>query len=591
MNRLIFLTTLLSLLVNCKSDKCNSTETFFDKIPLVTELVECKKKKDLPLLAVIGAANSRSQTTASASSSACPAKGSLSNPSPVSGATVTLSGANCTNTALQSAVTSGGNITLNCNSPIPITSEITVPSNVSVFITGTNGSGTGGKVVLDGGGASRIFFGNSSSTIIVKNLQFQNGKSKATVGTGSTAADKNAGGAILSGYKGTLTVIDSIFLNNAGGTVGTTSEEGGGAIYSKSFGKLTIVNSYFQGNTGGLGGAINNLLSKLTIIDSTFKANSALVDTTSGSGYGGAIYTDGAGLGGDNGATNRPDLNPPTGLGNMTICRTYFLENTGKGQGGGAFLFIYTPDVLTLDNVVFERNSVIKNGVGDALGGGLRIGNGDAFISNSYFVDNVAKSQAGGLWKGEVGTITITNTTFVNNFAVENGGNTAVSLAARTDSGGICGAVNGSDIKYTNVTMINNHAGFMSGALCGTRATITKSIIAYNTAYNSGNSWKKGQNCSGTTQPTSGGSNFEFPNKNTSDTTSDNTTCVNTTIADPLYQSSSSFSYTNSVVTTIPIPNINSCSTSIGYGDNSSFIKSIPLQTSSQATGLGASCP
>ena len=580
MNRLFFLITLLSLLVNCKSDKCNSTETFFDKIPLVTELVECKKKNDLPLLAVIGAANSRSQGTASASSSACPAKGSLSNLSPVSGATVTLSGATCTNAALQSAVTSGGNITLNCNSPISITSEITVPSNVSIFITGTNGSGTGGKVVLDGGGTSRIFFGNSSSTIIVKNLQFQNGKSKATVGTGSTSPDKNAGGAMLNGYKGTMTVIDSIFLNNAGGTVGTTSEEGGGAIYSKSFGKLTIANSYFQGNTGG---------------GRDFKASivaNKLVLTGSQSGENHTmLYTDGAGLGGDNGANSRPDLNPPTGLGNMTICRTYFLENTGKGQGGGAFLFIYSPDVLTLDNVIFERNSVIKNGVGDALGGGLRIGNGDAFISNSYFADNVAKAQAGGLWKGEVGTTTISNTTFVNNFAVENGGNTAVSLAGRTDSGGICGAVNGSDIKYTNVTMINNHAGFMSGALCGTGATITKSIIAYNTAYNSGNSWKKGQNCAGTTQPTSGGSNFEFPNKNTSDTTSDNITCVNTTIVDPLYQSSSSFSYTNSVVTTIPIPNINTCSTSIGYVDNSSFIKSIPLQTASQATGSGASCP
>ncbi|HMW05324.1 MAG TPA: hypothetical protein PK079_24460 [Leptospiraceae bacterium] len=583
---------LLYLQINCKSKDCNSAQTIIDKVPFIEKAIDCQKEDNSLLLGLI-AIGSRSSTASISTAATCPVSGSLSNPSPVNGSSITLTGAQCTNSAIQSTITNGGNITLNCSGTISISSELTVPSNGTVFITGVNGSGTNGKVILDGGGISRIIYGNSSSKIIVKNLQFQNGKSKETADS-TGALNKNAGGALFNGYKGEMTVIDCDFLNNVGGTNASgNKEEGGGAIYTKSFGKLTIVNSYFSGNTGGLGGAINNLLSKLTIIDSNFTSNSSLVDNYSAGGYGGAIYTDGAGLGGVNGANNQASLNPPSGLGNITICRTVFSNNTGKGQGGGTFLYGYAPDVITLDRIVYDKNSVIKNGAGDALGGGLRSGNADTYISNSSFTDNVALSQGGGFWKGESSLLSISNSTFVNNYAVETGSTTAASLSNRNNTGGICGAINNagsSSFDMTNLTIVNNHAGFMSGAICGSSNSASKSIIAYNTAYNNGNSWKKGQNCAGN-QIVNKGSNFEFPNKNTTDSTSDNITCFNSTIQDPLYQSSSNLTYTNSVVSPIPLATVNDCSTQVGSSGRTIAIKNIALQSGSPATGSGASCP
>lgn len=574
----------ISTIINCKKSECKGIYTTIEDIPLLTYFLDCSQEDDSLLYLVLLAL---SVSSSKSSAAECPTQGSLSNPNLVTGSSITISGSDCTNSSIQSAIDSGGNITLDCSGNISITNALTVPTSTEVFITGQNGSGEDGKVILDGGNSSRILYGNSGSTIIVKNLQFQNGVSSSVGGE-----EKNAGGALFNGYKGVMTVIDCVFLNNTGGTTGDNSEEGGGAIYTKSFGKLTIVNSRFSNNTGALGGAINNLLSNLVIIDSTFSNNDSTVDTTSGAGYGGAIYTDGAGLGGVNGASNNASLDPPDGLGNITICRSVFSNNTAKGQGGGSFLFGYAPDVITLDEVIFSENSLSKNGIGDALGGGLRTGNADVFISNSTFVENVAKSQGGGLWHGEQGTVTISNSSFIRNFAVENGGTTASSLSTRTDSGGLCGGLNiaSGNLDASQVTLVNNHAGFIGGAVCGDNLSFSKSIIAYNTAYNSGNEWKKGQNCTGT-QPSNQGDNYEYPDKNSSDSSSDNITCFNSTIIDPGFESSSSFSYTNSVVSPVPLASLQDCSISIGESGNTSPLQTISLQSDSPAINSGANCP
>lgn len=248
---------------------------------------------------------------------------------------IELSGSNCTNAKLQEAINTASKIKLFCDE-ITISNQLVVPIEKKVHIIGKRTSG--GKTVLNGGGTKRILFSRSASITVVENLEFKNGKSEATI-IGTNPPERNAGGAIFNGYKAELYVLDSNFYNNSGGIIADGKEEGGGAIYTKSFGKVTIINSYFEGNTGGLGGAINNLLSKFTIIDSTFVNNNTTVGEKTG--YGGAIYTDGAGLGGVNGALNRTDLNPPSGLGEIKICSSVFKNNKGKGQGGGAFVYAY----------------------------------------------------------------------------------------------------------------------------------------------------------------------------------------------------------------------------------------------------------
>src|SRR5207237_1038865 len=89
------------------------------------------------------------------------------------------------------------------------------------------------------------------------------------------------------------------------GTAGTSDRSNGGirsggaiAVYNES--TLTVRDSEFTNNKGLNGGAINSLLSNLTVENSTFINN----DSTAGgslstnpaidTGYGGAIYTDGA---------------------------------------------------------------------------------------------------------------------------------------------------------------------------------------------------------------------------------------------------------------------------------------------------------
>lgn len=246
-----------------------------------------------------------------------------------------------------------------------------------------------------GGGIST----DSQTTLTVSNVHFSN-----------NVAHKG-GGAISSGYRTTATITDSQFHNNDG-SIGK-NEHGGGAILIWSESVLTVRGSLFQNNKGHNGGAINSLLSRLTVETSRFLNN----DTTSGatgngtSGYGGAIYTDGAS------DRNNPDS------GTILIRTSHFEGNRGAGQGGALFLYAYPPDRVIVEDSTIINNSVIKDGAGMALGGGLRHGNSELILRNSTLASNRALSQGGGLWIGENSPATITNTTFSANRADDGAGN------------------------------------------------------------------------------------------------------------------------------------------------------------------------
>ena len=188
-------------------------------------------------------------------------------------------------------------------------------------------------------------------------------------------------------FSSTNTVTNSTFNNNDGTLDG--SERGGGAIATKSNGSLTVMGSTFTNNQGINGGAINHLLGNLTIEDSTFIDNTTTQGTgTNTNGYGGAVYVDGANASG-------PGFTPGSIGGTIAIRDSVFEGNTGKGQGGGLFLFVYDPDELILEDNVVTNNQVIRAANGDALGGGIRIGNGRYRIENTTFANNIAEAQGG----------------------------------------------------------------------------------------------------------------------------------------------------------------------------------------------------
>ncbi|MCX7997692.1 MAG: hypothetical protein N3A69_01910 [Leptospiraceae bacterium] len=502
----------------------------------------------------------------------------------IQGTEIELSGSNCTNAKLQEAINTASKIKLFCDE-ITISNQLVVPIEKKVHIIGKRTSG--GKTVLNGGGTKRILFSRSSSITILESLEFKNGKSEATI-IGTNPPEKNAGGAIFNGYKAELYVLDSHFYNNSGGIIADGNEEGGGAIYTKSFGKVTIINSYFEGNTGGLGGAINSLLSKLTIIDSTFVNNNTTVGDKTG--YGGAIYTDGAGLGGVNGALNRTDLNPPSGLGEIKICSSVFKNNKGKGQGGGAFVYAYPPDTITIDKSIFIANTLEKDFKNDSLGGGLRTGNGDTTVTNSLFMENISRGQGGGWWKGEKGNGISENNLFWENFTYD--GTATLTVARnRNIAGGIGGAVTGDRIQFQKTTMINNHAGGVVGAVWGEGNSLQNSLIAFNTAYNDGNNYKQGNNCFGPKRPNDSGGNLEFPNKFAGNSSANNVTCVNEKILDPLYESIETFHFSNSPITPVPRAKLEFCSLEVGADGFKEKFRYIPLKSGSPAVGIGYDCP
>src|SRR5262249_34629602 len=150
-----------------------------------------------------------------------PARG---RPADTSNSTVVGSGtaASCTFSKLESAVTQGGSITFDCG-PDPVTILVTatlkLPTNKNTVIDGGN------KITLDGGKAVQIMSFNSpdfranDKGLTVQHIAFVNGKQTPTQAIPvadppcSQGWDDGEGGAIYV-RDGSLTVIDSIFMNN-----------------------------------------------------------------------------------------------------------------------------------------------------------------------------------------------------------------------------------------------------------------------------------------------------------------------------------------------------------------------------------------
>ena len=353
--------------------------------------------------------------------------------------------------------------------------------------TGTSYEGAGGGIRTETG-----------TTLTVENSQFRNNTSSS-----------EGGGAIWGASRTTTTVINSQFDGNDA-TLSQT-ERGGGAIAVESESLLTVRDSQFTNNRGTNGGAINTVLTSLTVENSTFTNN----DSTAGGplsipannytrGYGGAIYSDGAG-------------------GESLIRGSLFEGNRGAGSGGGLFLFGYGSDQVVVENSTIINNQVINDAGGAAFGGGIRQGNAELTIRNTTIANNLAL-QGGGLWIGEQSRVNLSNSTLSGNRAEDTAGN---------GLGGAIALFNGTNAtNIINTTFANNFAGAYAGAIFSfsgepTPVTVANSIFSNNTA---GNPYLIEQQTN--RELTDGGNNLQFPGKLTNDPNDPNITAT-ITIADP----------------------------------------------------------
>ena len=299
----------------------------------------------------------------------------------------------------------------------------------------------------------------------IKNSIFENNK----------ATDKSGGGgAIMNNqFTNTLTINSSSFNSN--------SANDGGAIFNT--GSLAVSNSTFTNNTAQrTGGAIANVSdteqkvnANLTVQNSNFYNNQSDM-------AGGAIYTD-----------STLTVKKSNFYNNRTN-KTVSAENSkgneeSSGLGGGAISSVMGD--LNIEEASFTNNET--NGNGGAIYSLI----GNQNIKNSDFTGNKAEQDGGAIYALSLDnskeTTTITDSNFINNTAVKNGGaisleNTQASIIAKNKDVTFSGntAEKGNDI-YQNKSITNIYAEdgrriTFSGGIVGNGTINTKGTILLNGA-------------------------------------------------------------------------------------------------------------
>lgn len=376
----------------------------------------------------------------------------------------------CTQKALRDKVkavnaANGGEITFNCGAN-PHTIRVSAQ-----FVFDKTGSYTldgGGLITLDGQGQTRLLYTASGKNInlTVQNITLINGRA-ASDPAGERAA--NQGGALYSGFRNTLTVRNVTFRDNFA-RAERHPYHGGGALAIDTTSTVLIEDSTFINNRSPNGGAINNLLSVLTIRRSRFTAN---VSTSPSPGGGGAVYND---------------------AGKLTIVDTIINGNRAANLGGGIFTWAHNVNGEYSGETVINR-SVLANNFAEHGGGLWKGGHYVLRLLNSSVTGNRAQTRGAGIsGTGPGPNFIINNSTIAHNSVLRTGSAAGVFSANNSST------ITNSTIAYNTVP---NDASSVGAAIHG-NVTIARSIIAYNTG-----GWNNQWSCMGTT--TNDGNNLQFP--------------------------------------------------------------------------------
>jgi len=381
------------------------------------------------------------------------------------------------------------------NKTIRLKEQLVVDKNLTID------GGNAPNLTISGENKTRILRVNYSyADVVIRNLTFANGKAvdnnpnttlrggaielvdSNTLVVENSRFIKNVGersGAIFVGYGASATIKNSVFDRNDGSvakdrfSAGAISTYGGGqgATVVNSNGKrnvggnafLDIRDSTFTNNKGTYG-AVYTLLTGLRVEDSVFRKNQGVSKS-------GAIFTDGA-----NG-TEKAD-----NLGGTTLIRNVVAEdNIGGGDYGGAFFL----SGYSKDKIVIENSKILNNKA--RRGGGLAVQSYQdeanpvsLMIRNSTIANNTSPSQGAGLWTDVKGGVTIKDSTFSGN-----------RVTNSNKDGQIGGAIvlntpKSAKSTISNTTFLNNYADrqagniWIAGETQGKNLTISKSRFAGN---------------------------------------------------------------------------------------------------------------
>ncbi|MBI5878311.1 MAG: hypothetical protein HZB53_11730 [Chloroflexi bacterium] len=294
----------------------------------------------------------------------------------------------CTENALAAALAGGGGIAFDCGAdPLTITmtaGPLTVTREAMLY--------GGGRITLDGGGASRLLYVSPGASLSLAGLTLANASSAG-----------GCGAAVHS--EGSLSLVD-VTVRDSHALTGTDC----GVI--AAFGELLIANSVIVHNTAVVSGTLYlDGAARALIADSRLEGNAAA--------YGGAVYV-GAGaavtitnsrlLGNTAGDINDPVFSVGGAGGAIFNAGIAHLSgvtvtgNTARYNGGG----IDNPGRLTLKRSTIEGNNSLNNG------GGLH-STGSAALDASLVALNSAYAYGSGICA--YGPLTVTRTLIANNFS------------------------------------------------------------------------------------------------------------------------------------------------------------------------------
>ena len=205
------------------------------------------------------------------------------------------------------------------------------------------------------------------------------------------ASATSNGGAVMNNTEGSLTISGSEFYDNESGY-------DGGAIYNGgSTFTISGTSSVHDNTANGNGGGIYVINQSANISGTTFTSNSAKKRGGTDGGDGGAYYA----------------MNATTTMNNVT-----FNSNSAENSAGA---FANAGGTATLTNATFTSN--IADGRGGAI---FNIGGGTTTVKSGNFTSNVAKEAFGGgaiFNDGDNSKVVIQNAgnTFTTNYAAQGG--------------------------------------------------------------------------------------------------------------------------------------------------------------------------
>lgn len=214
--------------------------------------------------------------------------------------------------------------------------------------------------------------------------------------------DDGNGGAIYVVDAVSVTISDSVFGNPNDDSLGNFSSDGGGDIYVSGGGALATLNisnsQFYDASSYGVGGSIAAICAESVI--------SGVTISGAESDYNGAgLYLDDAsGCG--------PDYT-------VTVSNSSFL-NTDAGDQGGAISDNQADTVSPLTEVIVTGSYFYQNEAD--LGAAINLDGTTLTVSNSTFIENHALDDGGALELCNNVAVTVTGSRFVGNTSVDSGG-------------------------------------------------------------------------------------------------------------------------------------------------------------------------